>query len=140
MCATRNLIGKDKGKVMSVHVMAAYRGSRGVATHIRDLGTSWSFFSRKEILVPKNNRCSGPHSRSGGFGEKFSCPLLGFESPDRPVLSLVAIANICIPSTGNGLYYNLGVPWFESRLSRRLSSVVVICSLSRTMPEYYPDQ
>ena len=67
-------------------------------------------------------------------------PLLGFESPDRSVRSLVAMAINCIPSIGDGLDFNLGYPWFESRPSRRLSLVVVICSLSRTMPEYCPDQ
>lgn len=66
--------------------------------------------------------------------------LLGFEYPDRRVRSLVAMAINSIPSTGEGLDFNLGLPWFESRLSRRLSLVVVICSLSRTMPEYYPNQ
>jgi hypothetical protein len=67
-------------------------------------------------------------------------PPLGFESPDHPVRNLVAMAINCIPSTGDGLDFNLGVTWFESRLSRRLSLVVVICRLSRTIPEYYPDK
>jgi hypothetical protein len=38
-------------------------------------------------------------------------PLLGFESLDRLARSLVAMAINCIPSTGDGLDFNLGVPW-----------------------------
>jgi hypothetical protein len=52
---------------------------------------------------------------------KILLPLLGFESLDRPARSLVAMAFNCIPSTGDGLDFNLGAPWFESRLSRWLS-------------------
>jgi len=73
-----------KGKLVPVHALKAYSGSRGVAPLIFNLGTRWNwvvnFMPGKKLRYQLNMRLGGPHSRSRRFGEEKACFLLpGFE-------------------------------------------------------------
>jgi hypothetical protein len=81
--------GKDKGKVVPVLAMKAYRWKRGTAPHILNLGTRWvqlvSFTPCPLYLwgmntVPLNRRSCGLQSQSKhAFGADNLLPLPGIE-------------------------------------------------------------
>jgi hypothetical protein len=83
-------------KVVLVHAMKAYRGSRGIAPLILNPAGEWSisrpgrFTPGKEPLYPFNRRLRGPQSRSGSFWKRFLAPV-GIRAPDRPAHGLVTI-------------------------------------------------
>jgi hypothetical protein len=105
------------------HTMKAYCGSRAIAPHILDLGTTWrrvvSFIPQslypqgKSSWYPLDRRLGGPQSRSGDSGEdKNYQPLSGLKPPIihpvaqcyTTVLSQLLIWVIFLKIT-NGLHY-----------------------------------
>jgi hypothetical protein len=98
-CGNANFGTETKGEVFHLQAMKSYRGSRGMAPHILNLGTRWRwianftprlFYSRrKEPRCFLNRRLGGPRNGLDIFEKrKKSFAYRGILNPDRPTRSL----------------------------------------------------